>query len=80
MKIRLRFIILFAVLAAMAVGTAVYVSLEGNTYTEHLTFFVNNYLKEYFGKPKKIRRTVLLSKEQSKQRKKFCQMILDKHI
>ena len=46
MKIRLRFFILFAVLAAMAVGTAVYVSLEGNTYTEHLTFFVNNYLKE----------------------------------
>ena len=38
------------------------------------------YLKEYYGKPKKIRKTFFLSQEQMKKREEFCQMILDRKI
>ena len=36
----------------------------------HFTM-VNNYLKEYFGKPRKIRKVFFLSKDNMKERKKF---------
>ena len=52
---------------------------KGRQLSAHYTT-VNNYLKEYYGKPRKIRRTFFLSKDQMDQRKKFCRMILDKHI
>ena len=52
---------------------------KGRQLSVHYTT-VNNYLKEYYGKPRKIRRTFFLSKDQMDQRKKFCRMILDKHI
>lgn len=41
---------------------------------------VNNYLKQYFGKPRKVRKVFYLSTEQMKKRRDFCKMILDKKI
>ena len=39
---------------------------------------VNNYLKKYFVKPRKVRKVFFLSKEIMKERKEFCQIVLDK--
>ena len=55
------------------------VDKKGRQISVHYTT-VNNYLKEYYGKPRKIRKVFFLSKEQMEKRKKFCQMILDKKI
>jgi len=55
------------------------VDKNGRPLTVHYTT-VNNYLKEYFGRPRKIRKVFFLSKEQMIKRKQFCQMILDKKI
>ena len=52
---------------------------KGHQITIHYTT-VNNYLREYYGKPRKIRKTFFLSNEQMQKRKEFCQMILDKNI
>ena len=52
---------------------------KGRQITIHYTT-VNNYLREYYGKPRKIRKTFFLSNEQMQKRKEFCQMILDKNI
>ena len=41
---------------------------------------INNYLKEYYGKPKKIRKAFYLSEEQKDKRVKFCRDILNKNI
>ena len=41
---------------------------------------VNNYLKEHFGKPRKIRKVFFLSKEQKKKRVDFCNRILERGI
>jgi len=38
------------------------------------------YLKDYYGKPKKIRKAFFLNQEQMKKRVDFCQMILDRKI
>ena len=55
------------------------VDKKGNQITVHYTT-LNNYLKEYFGKPRKIRKVFHLTKEQKEKRKNFCQMILEKKI
>ena len=55
------------------------VDRKGRPVTVHYTT-VNNYLKEYYGKPRRIRKVFFLSKEQKGDRKKFCQMILSKNI
>ena len=55
------------------------VDQKGKQITVHYTT-VNNYLKAYFGKPRKIRKVFYLTKEQMAKRKKFCKMILDRHI
>ena len=55
------------------------VDKKGRQISVHYTT-VNNYLKEYYGKPRKIRKVFFLSKEHMEKRKKFCQMILDKKI
>ena len=41
---------------------------------------VNNILKEFYGRPKKIRKVFFLSEENIKQRFKFCKMILERKI
>ena len=41
---------------------------------------INNYLKEYYGRPKKIRKAFYLSEEQKDKRVKFCRDILNKNI
>lgn len=41
---------------------------------------INNYLKEYYGKPRKIRKTFYLTEDQMKKIKEFCQTILHKNI
>ena len=41
---------------------------------------INNYLKEYYGKPRKIRKAFYLSEDQMKKRIEFCQTILGKNI
>ena len=41
---------------------------------------VCNYLREYYGKPRKIRKAFYLSKEQMSKRVKFCKMILEKNL
>ena len=41
---------------------------------------INNYLSEYYGKPKKIRKAFYLSEEQMKKRVQFCQNLLNKNI
>ena len=38
------------------------------------------YLKEFYGKPKKIRKAFFLNQEQMKKREEYCQMILDRKI
>ena len=55
------------------------VDKKGRPLTVHFTT-VNNYLKEYFGRPRKIRKVFFLSQEQKIKRKEFCQMVLDKKI
>ena len=52
---------------------------KGKQITVHYTT-VNNYLKTYFGKPRKIRKVFYFTKEQMAKRKKFSKMILDRHI
>ena len=47
------------------------------TMTIHFTT-INKYLREYFGKPLKIRKVFYLSNEQMAKRKKFCEMVLNK--
>ena len=39
---------------------------------------VNNYLKEYFGKPRKIRRVFFMSYKRKKKRIEFCKKIIEK--
>ena len=39
---------------------------------------VNNYIKEYFGTPRKIRKVFYLSESQKKKRFDFCESILKK--
>ena len=34
---------------------------------------INNYLKDYYGKPKKIRKAFYLSEDQMKKRVQFCE-------
>ena len=41
---------------------------------------INNYLKEYYGKPRKIRKAFYLSEEQMKKRVQFCEEILKREI
>ena len=41
---------------------------------------VNNYLREYFGKPRKIRKVFYLSDENKRKRFEFCKKILEKNI
>ena len=41
---------------------------------------VNNYLREYFGKPRKIRKVFYLSDENKRKRVEFCKKILEKNI
>ena len=41
---------------------------------------INNYLKEYYGKPRKIRKAFYLSEEQMKKRVQFCEEILKRGI
>ena len=41
---------------------------------------INNYLRENYGKPRKIRKTFVLSNEQMQKKKEFCQIIYDKNI
>ena len=55
------------------------VDKKGRPLTVHFTT-VNNYLKEYFGRPRKIRKVFFLSQKQKIKRKEFCQMVLDKKI
>ena len=45
--------------------------------TVHYTT-INKYLREYYGKPLKIRKVFFLSNEQMTKRKKFCEMVLNK--
>ena len=47
------------------------VDRKGRPVTAHYTT-VNNYLKEYNGKPRKIRKVFFLSKDQKGERKKLC--------
>ena len=51
---------------------------KGRQITIHYTT-VNNYLREYYGKPRKIRKTFFLSNKQMQKSKEFCQMILNKN-
>ena len=41
---------------------------------------VCRYLKEFYGRPRKIRKSFYLSEEQKKKRLAFCQMMVDKNI
>ena len=41
---------------------------------------VNNILKEFYGRPKKIRKVFFLSEENINQRFEFCKMILERKI
>ena len=41
---------------------------------------VCNYLREFYGKPRKIRKTFYLSKEQMSKRVNFCKMNLEKNL
>ena len=41
---------------------------------------VNNILKKYFGKPKKIRKVFFLSQKDMEKRFQFCKMILERKI
>ena len=41
---------------------------------------INNYLKDYYGKPKKIRKAFYLSEDQMKKRVQFCEEILKRKI
>ena len=41
---------------------------------------INNYLKEYYGQPRKIRKAFYLSEEQMKKRVQFCEEILKRGI
>lgn len=43
---------------------------KGQQIMIHYTI-VNNYLKDYFGKTRRIKRTIFLSEEQITKRKKF---------
>ena len=55
------------------------VDKKGKKLSIHFTT-VNNYLKEYFGRPKKIRKVFYLSDIQKKNRCDFCQKILAKKL
>ena len=55
------------------------VDKKGKKLSIHFTT-VNNYLKEYFGRPKKIRKVFYLSDIQKKKRCDFCQKILAKKL
>ena len=52
---------------------------NGKQMTIHHTT-INRYLKEYFGKPRKIRKVFYLSEEQKKKRVDFCKKILERGI
>ena len=52
---------------------------KGKTLSVHFTT-VNNYLKEYLGKPRKLRKVFYLSTEHVEKRCEFCRMILDKKL
>ena len=41
---------------------------------------ISNYLKEYYGKPRKIRKAFYLSEEQMKKRVKFCEDMISQNI
>ena len=41
---------------------------------------ISNYLRDYYGKPKKIRKAFFLSEEQMKKRIEFCQDMINKKI
>ena len=41
---------------------------------------ISNYLREFYGKPRSLRKVFYLSEEQKKKRLKFCEMILEKQI
>ena len=48
---------------------------RGKSITVHFTT-VTNYLKQYFGKPRKIRKVFFMSEENKKKRVEFCKKIL----
>ena len=52
---------------------------RGNQITIHYTT-VNNYLKEYFRRPRKIRKIFYLSEKQKKKIFDFCESILKKKL
>ena len=52
---------------------------KGKQMTIHYTT-INRYLKEYYGKPRKIRKVFYLSEEQKKKRVDFCKKILERGI
>ena len=41
---------------------------------------INNYLKDFYGKPRKIRKAFFLSEDQKLKRVKFCEDIINKKI
>ena len=55
------------------------VDKKGKQISVHFTT-VNNYLKEYFGRPRKIRKVFYLSEKQKKKRLDFCEAILNRHL
>ena len=55
------------------------VDKNGKPITVHFTT-VNNYLKQYFGKPRKIRKVFFMSEENKKKRVEFCTKILNMNI
>ena len=55
------------------------VDRKGKPITVHFTT-VNNYLKQYFGKPRKIRKVFFMSEENKKKRVEFCKRILNMNI
>ena len=55
------------------------VDKRGKPITVHYTT-VNNYLKKYFGKPRRIRKVFFMSNENRKKRVEFCRRILGMNI
>jgi len=53
--------------------------VDGNGNQITISFnTVNNILKKYYGRPKKIRKVFFLSKKQIEKRNEFCKMIIEK--
>ena len=53
---------------------------NGKQISVHYTTVIFYYLKQHFGKPRKIRKVFFLSEENKKKRIEFCEKILEKNL